>query len=35
MLENPGKTLMAAGTALIIGTFIVVFGLNMVHWALG
>ena len=35
MLDSPGKTLIAAGTALVIGTFVVVVGLNALHWALG
>ena len=35
MLESPVKTLIIAGVALVIGTAVVVAGLNMLNWVIG
>jgi len=34
-LEQPNKTLVVAGTALVIGAAIVIVGLNILNWSVG
>ncbi|MEQ8693281.1 MAG: hypothetical protein RIC89_20885 [Pseudomonadales bacterium] len=34
-LENPGKTLMTAGAALVVGAMVIIVSLSSLHWAVG